>query len=89
MIKIRPKWTPDENEKMHRWGYELMKAAFDDLVFCGNVAGSVPAGTDHVLVDADTDSVRRSIVDIWMACEGIDAQPDDVLEIEFVYGRLV
>ena len=85
MIKISPKFTPEENGQMHQWGYELMKMVFDDLVFSGNLSGFVPAGTDSVTIDADLDTVRHSIVDIWMECAGIDAQPDEILSLERVY----
>ena len=83
MIKIKPKGQPLDEK--YQWGYELMCEVFNDLVFCGNLAGFVPAGTDSVTICADADTVRKSIMDIWMACDGIDASPDDILSIETVY----
>lgn len=89
MIKITPKISPDENEIKHKWGYELMRGVFNDLVFYGKHAGLVKEGTKTVTIDTDADTVRRSILDIWMACKGIDAEPDEILKIEHVHGRLV
>ncbi len=87
MYKITPKGNPAEQK--YQWGYELMCAVFNDLVFCGNLAGFVPAGTDSVTIDTyDVETIRRSIIDIWKESKGIDAQPDDILEIEKVYGKL-
>ena len=86
MIKIAPKGNP--SEQRYQCGYELMHAVFNDLVFCGNLAGHVPAGTDSVTIDTDADTVRKSIMEIWTASKDIDAQPDEILSIEIVYGRL-
>lgn len=82
MIKIYPKSR--ECDARYQQGYELMHEIFDDLVFCGNIGGRVPTGTECVFIDTDNpDIIRKSAMDIWMNDLGCEWQPDDLIALEF------
>lgn len=82
MIRIYPKSR--DCDARYQQGYELMHEVFNDLVFCGNLGGRVPAGTEEVFIDTDDpDIIRKSAVEIWMNNLGCEYQPDELIGMEF------
>lgn len=86
MIKIYPKSRVCDLR--YQQGYELMHEIFNDLVFCGNIGGRVPAGTECVFIDTDNpDIIRKSAMEIWMEEQGVEYQPDELIAFEFSDGE--
>lgn len=83
MIRIYPKSRACDAR--YQQGYQLMQEIFNDLVFGGNLAGRVPAGTEEVFIDTDDpDVIRKSAMNIWAVNLGFDFQPDDLVSFEIV-----
>ena len=82
MIRIYPKSR--DCDARYQQGYELMHEIFNDLVFCGNLGGYVPAGTEEIFIYTDDpDIIRKSATDIWMNELGCEWQPDELIGFEF------
>ena len=82
MIRIYPKSR--DCDARYQQGYELMHEIFNDLVFCGNLGGHVPAGTEEIFIETDDpEIIRKSATDIWMNELGCEYQPDELIGIEF------
>ena len=84
MIRIYPKSHGCDAKAQQ--GYMLMHEIFDNLVFGGNLAARVPAGTSEVIIyTEDVDYVRKVTMEIWAAAVlDYTFQPDDLIGIAYV-----
>ena len=63
--------------------YQMMHDIFDDLVFCGNIAGHAIAGTEAVIFDCERDSIKAAAEEAWRNDRDL-LEPDELLRIEWV-----
>lgn len=75
----------DPGSREYQMAYQMMHDIFDDLVFCGNIAGHAIAGTEAVIFDCERDAIKAAAEEAWRNDRDM-LQPDDLLKIEWVSG---
>lgn len=92
-IKIAIKEDAGHDHEKESAAYSLVSETFQDLVFCGNLAGYVEAGGSFVVIRVGglfgegLHVVRDTITEIWKR-EDYPYSPDDLLEISIADSML-
>lgn len=75
----------DAGSAEYQMAYQFLHDIIDDLVFCGNLAAHIPAGTDSVIFDCERDAIKAAAEEIWRGDRDLP-EPDRLLKIEWVSG---
>ncbi len=67
----------------YQMAYQMMRDIFNDLVFCGNIAGHAIAGTEAVIFDCERDAIKAAAEEAWRNDRDM-LEPDELLRIEWV-----
>ena len=73
----------DPGSREYQMAYQMMRDIFNDLVFCGNIAGHAVAGTEAVIFDCERDSIKAAAEEAWRNDRDM-LEPDELLRIEWV-----
>ena len=75
----------DPGSREYNMAYQMMHDVVDELVFCGNLAAHIPAGTDSVIFDCERETISAAAVEAWRGDRDM-LEPDKLLKIEWVSG---
>jgi len=73
----------DPMSREYQMAYQMMRDIFNDLVFCGNIAGHAIAGTEAVIFDCERDAIKAAAEEAWRNDRDM-LEPDELLRIEWV-----
>lgn len=73
----------DPGSRGYQMAYCLLHDLVNELVFCGNLAAHIPAGTDSVIFDCERGTIKAAAEEIWRGDPDM-REPDELLRIEWV-----